>query len=166
MLVVGCAVGDRALEGVELQAAASPGTSCSSGRPAGSPSATATCSLARRALPDRDRLAVGLASPVTARECARRARSRPSGRVTVSAVASRATSVLSPIDDGKYAFFAATRSSALSSPAPSTRDVVEVVVGVVVGGLLLVGASTGIRKPVRYQLDGRTRRGSISCASS
>ena len=39
---------------------------------------------------------------------------------------------------------------------------VEIVISVVVGALFS-GASTGIRKPVRYQFDGRTQPGSISC---
>jgi hypothetical protein len=85
---------------------------------------------------------------------------------TDSAVASAATSVLSPSDDGKYAFFAATRSSALSSPSPSVSETSSKSSSEDASPACSSGVSAGIRKPVRYQFDGRTRRGRRSWASS
>ena len=95
------------------------------------------------------------------------ARSRPSARSRSRARASFGTRKLRPIEDGKKPFLAALRSSFDSSARPADS------------GISLPcrrprrrrcffsgGVPDGIRKPVRYQFEGRTQPGSRSSASA
>ena len=72
----------------------------------------------------------------------------------------------SPIDEGKKPFFAALRSSVDSSARPTDSGISSRLSSSSVSPLCSGGAPAGIRKPVRYQFDGRTHPGSRSDARS
>ena len=81
----------------------------------------------------------------------------PSDRVTLTVSEPSGTRKLKPIDDGKKPFFAALRSSVDSSARPADSGISSRLSSSSVSPLCSGGAPAGIRKPVRYQFEGRTQ---------
>ena len=88
----------------------------------------------------------------------------PQRTITARASALASTRKLNPIDDGKKPFFAALRSSADSSASPLDDGVSSMSSSSSASALNSGFVPDGIRKPVRYQVDGRTQPGSRSAA--
>ena len=78
--------------------------------------------------------------------------------------ASFGTRKLRPIDEGKKPFLAALRSSFDSSARPADSGTTSTSSSSSASALFSGGVPDGIRKPVRYQFDGRTQPGSRSSA--
>jgi hypothetical protein len=69
---------------------------------------------------------------------------------------------LKPIEDGKWLFFAALRSSVDSSASPVESGTRDKSSSSSMSELFSGGVPDGIRKPVKYQFDGPTKAGSYS----
>jgi hypothetical protein len=70
------------------------------------------------------------------------------------------------MDEGKYAFFAALRSSFDSSARPADSGTSSKSSSSSASARFSGGVPVGIRNPVRYQFEGRTQPGSRSSASA